>query len=74
MPFDRSFSISFSREIEPEKVILTDIMGRNINIKYTIESYARSMEVEVLDDIAPGIYIVHIRSDKNTMAKTILKK
>lgn len=74
MPFDRSFSISFSREIEPEKVILTDIMGRNINIKYTVESYTRSMEVEVLDDIAPGIYIVHIRSDKNTMAKTILKK
>jgi hypothetical protein len=32
------------------------------------------MKVDVLDDIAPGMYIVHIRSEKNIMARTILKK
>lgn len=74
MPFDRRFSISFSKETEPDKVILTDIMGRNIHIRYTTGSYTGSMEVEVLDDIAPGMYIVHIRSAKNTMARTIVKK
>lgn len=74
MPFERTFSITFSKEIKPEKVIITDITGKNINIKYTIDSYAGNIEVDVLEQISDGIYIVHVRSDKNTMARTIFKQ
>jgi len=72
IPFDNRFFIDHAKGIE--KVILTDLTGRNIPIRYTVKPGSELIEVGVLQKIQPGIYIIHIRTEKNVMAKTIFKE
>src|SRR5690606_23300253 len=37
MPFENTFYVSYGSDTGPEKIILTDITGRNIRIRYTIQ-------------------------------------
>ncbi len=72
IPFKNDFTIKYSNPIR--QVILTDVTGRNVPINYSFNALAGTVEVSVNGSILPGIYIVHIRTDKNVMAKTIFKE
>jgi hypothetical protein len=74
MPFNRNFSLSLSSDLHAEKIIITDMTGRNIPIKYNISPPANKIEVQIMEDIAPGVYLLHLKSDKTTMARTIFKQ
>jgi hypothetical protein len=72
IPFGDKFFISDVNRAE--QIILTDLAGRNILIRYLPKPGAKLIEIDVLDKILPGIYIIHIRTDKSVMAKTIFKE
>lgn len=75
VPFDNKFYVGFIPGTHPEKIILTDVNGRNIRIRSIIREEAKLVEVVVLDKIQPGIYIIHMQADnKNIVAKTIFKR
>jgi hypothetical protein len=74
MPFIQNFSVSLSADIRAEKIIVTDMTGRNIPIKYNISPAVNKIEVQIMEDITPGIYLLHLKSDKTTMARTIFKQ
>jgi hypothetical protein len=75
VPFDNKFYVGFIPGTHPEKIMLTDVNGRNIRIRNTVREEAKLVEVEVLDKIQPGIYIIHMQADnKNIVAKTIFKR
>jgi len=75
VPFDNKFYVGFIPGTHPEKIILTDVNGRNIRIRSIVREEARLVEVVVLDKIQPGIYIIHMQTDnKNIVAKTIFKR
>ena len=72
MPFDNKFFVSQAKGIE--KIILTDLAGRNILIRYSLKPGSELIEIGVLQKIQPGVYIIHIQTEKNVMAKTIFKE
>jgi hypothetical protein len=75
VPFDNKFYVGFIPGTHPEKIILTDVNGRNIRIRSIVREEAKLVEVVVLDKIQPGIYIIHMQADnKNIVAKTIFKR
>jgi hypothetical protein len=74
IPFDDKFLITYNQGMFPEKIILTDITGRNIRISYSTKENARKIELLVIDKIEPGIYIIHMQTSKKHIAQTILKK
>jgi hypothetical protein len=74
VPFDNKFFVSFAPGTHPEKIIVTDVNGQNIRTRNIIREAAQLVEVMVLDKIQPGIYIIHMRTDKNIVAKTIFKR
>lgn len=73
MPFQQQFTITFPIDTHPEKIIVTDITGRNIAIRYSIHAVSNKAEVELLEDVADGMYILHVKAGNTTMARTILK-
>lgn len=74
IPFDNKFVISFNQGMRPEKIILTDITGKNIRISYSTKQDAGKVELFIMDKIDPGIYIIHMLTSKKYIAQTILKK
>lgn len=74
IPFDNKFFIKYNQDMFPEKIILTDITGRNIRISYSTRENAGQIELCVMDKIEPGIYIIHMRTSKKYIAQTILKR
>jgi len=72
MPFGNKLFINYANRVE--QIILTDLTGRNILIHYLPKPGAKLIEIDVLEKIQPGIYIIHIRTDKSVMAKTIFKE
>lgn len=74
IPFDHSFSIHYKAGESPEKILLTDITGRTIRTRYIIKESLQRVEMMVLDNLEPGIYIVHVQTKRNYMAQTILKR
>ncbi len=73
VPFENQFFISHDLNTRLEKIILTDVNGRNISIRYQKKD-DRMMEINVLDKLQSGIYIVHLRTDKQVVARTVFKK
>ena len=71
-PFKNDFQINYPGIIE--QVILTDMLGRNVAIKYSKHRRGAAVMVQVQEKIQAGIYIVHIRTKNNVMAKTIFKE
>jgi hypothetical protein len=74
VPFDNKFYVGFVPGTHPEKIILTDVNGKNIRIRNIIRTEAELVEVVVLDKIQAGIYIIHMQTNKNIVAKTIFKR
>ena len=74
MPFQRNFTISFSTGLQPEKIIVTDISGKNIPIRYNIQPLNNNIDIEVLQDLAPGIYILHLKTAQSIIARTIFRQ
>ncbi len=74
MPFQDKFTISYKAGQEPNKIILTDITGRNLRIRYHLSDQLSQAEVTVLDKISTGIYIVHLRNDKYQVAQTVIRE
>ena len=72
IPLGDKFFINYANRVE--QIILTDLTGRNILIRYLPKPGAKLIEIDVLEKIQPGIYIIHIRTDKSVMAKTIFKE
>jgi hypothetical protein len=72
MPFNDKFFIDHASDIE--KIILTDMAGRNIPIQYLPNRGPETIEVGLLQKIQAGIYIVHIQTAKSIMAKTLIKE
>ena len=54
--------------------MLTDMTSKNIPIRYSAKRGKESFEIDVLQKIPAGIYIIHILTKTNIMAKTILKE
>ena len=71
-PFRTHFFLKYPGRIE--QLILTDIAGRNVLITYAPGDLAGITEVRLKENIQPGIYIIHIRTEKNVMAKTLFKE
>jgi hypothetical protein len=74
IPFDNKFFISYGPGMLPEKIILTDITGKNIRISYSTKENTGQIELSLVDKIEPGIYIIHLRTSKKYIAQTILKR
>lgn len=74
VPFDNKFYVGFVPGTRPQKIILTDVNGRNIRTRNIIHETSQLIEITVLDKIQAGIYIVHMQTDKNIVAKTIFKR
>ncbi len=74
IPFDDKLFISCLPGLLPEKIILTDITGRNIRTQYVVKGSTQQIELSVLDKIEAGVYIIHLLTNKKYMARTIFKK
>lgn len=75
VPFDNKFFITCEPGTSPERILLTDIAGRNIRTSYTLHDGSPSVEVTVLDKLQSGLYIIHMQTNKNNVvAKTIFKR
>jgi hypothetical protein len=74
VPFNNKFFISYNKTLSPEKILLTDASGRNVRTRHIMRPASQIIEVVVLDNIQPGIYILHMRTDKTVIAKTIFKQ
>jgi len=73
VPFDEQLFIDFAQGVLPEKILLTDLTGRNIRTTYTMKE-SNTARLTVLDKLQPGLYIIHIQTNKNIMARTIFKR
>lgn len=73
-PFDKKLTIRFPVGTYPEKVMLTDMLGRNIRINWHWQPDACLAEVMVEEFIPADIYMIHIRTNKSNISRTILKK
>lgn len=71
-PFKNDFTIHYTSKIQ--QIILTDLAGRNIPIKFFPVETGTKGKIVVPGNIQPGIYIIHIRTEKNVMAKTVFKE
>lgn len=74
VPFDDRLFINCQPGVYPEKILLTDVIGKNIRTSHTIGETSRTAEVTVLDKLQPGLYIIHIQTNKNVVARTIFKR
>lgn len=74
VPFENKFYINYADAMTPERILLTDATGRDVRTSHSIHPALRLIEVIVLDRIQPGIYIVHMRTDRKVVAKTIFKQ
>lgn len=74
VPFDNNFFITYDPATHPRKIIVTDITGRRIKIKCQLHQFSRQIEVEVLDQLQPDVYLVHLQTDKGIIARTVIKR
>lgn len=74
MPFTEKFFISYPTGAKFDKIILTDITGKNLAIRYNIRSESNLIEVILSAEIPAGIYLLHMRTDRQNLAKTIVKQ
>lgn len=74
VPFDDRLFINCQPGVHPEKILLTDVTGKNIRTSHTIGETSRTAEITVLDKLQPGLYIIHIQTNKNVVARTIFKR
>ncbi|MDP4263134.1 MAG: T9SS type A sorting domain-containing protein [Bacteroidota bacterium] len=74
VPFEDKFFITCEPGVYPQKILLTDISGRNIRTRYFIRDGESSAEVVVLDKLQAGLYIIHMQTNKSLVAKTIFKR
>lgn len=74
VPFDDKFFITCEAGTYPQKILLTDICGHDIRTRYIIRENASSVEVDVLEPLQTGLYIIHMQTNKSLIAKTIFKR
>ena len=74
MPFDKKIMVSYSPEMRPQKIMLTDILGRNIPIREIPNESARHIEVQTIENLEPGIYVIHLLTERTVVANTIIKQ
>lgn len=74
MPFENRFYIQYNPGERPGKIILTDIVGQNIPIHYSLNHEKKQVEVLISVHLVPGVYIIHMRTDKSNIAQTIIKQ
>lgn len=73
-PFDKKLTIRFPVGTYPEKVMLTDMLGRNIQIGWHWQPDACLAEASVEEFIPADIYMIHIRTNKGNISQTVLKR
>ncbi len=73
VPFDKKFIVRYAPGMRPEKIIITDISGRNINIQYNIKESSQQVEIVLADKVEAGIYIIHMVNNQKYTAQTIIK-
>lgn len=73
VPFYDKFFINYERGTTPQKVLLKDVLGRNIPIRYKLNPSSFTIEVMALDKLQPGLYIIHLQTDKSMIARPTMK-
>jgi hypothetical protein len=73
VPFDKKFIVRYAPGMRPEKIIITDISGRNIKIHYNIKESSQQVEIILADKVEAGIYIIHMVNNQKYTAQTIIK-
>ncbi|MEJ0101173.1 MAG: T9SS type A sorting domain-containing protein [Bacteroidota bacterium] len=74
VPFDDKFIINYEQGTAMQKILLTDMEGRDISIRYTNHAVSQSVEVTVLNKLQPGLYIIYMKTDKKIVVKPIFKQ
>ena len=74
MPFGEKLFISYSPGQHPEKIIVTDILGRNIRTRHTTNENTQQVELHLLETLAPGLYIVHLKTNQQIVSKTVIRQ
>ncbi|HET6996681.1 MAG TPA: T9SS type A sorting domain-containing protein, partial [Chitinophagaceae bacterium] len=74
VPFDNKFFINYQEGTRPLQVLLTDVTGRTIQTHYAVRTQDQTVEVDVLDKLQTGLYIIHLQTDKTVVAKTVFKR
>ena len=74
MPFGEKLFISYSPGQHPEKIIVTDILGRNIRTRHTTNESTQQVELHLLETLAPGLYIVHLKTNQQIVSKTVIRQ
>jgi methionine-rich copper-binding protein CopC len=58
----------------PQKILLTDITGRHIRTNTIVKQNQQRVDITIMDQLEPGVYIIHVQTDKTYIAQTILRK
>ena len=74
MPFSQKITVSYSPDMRPQKIMLTDVMGRNIPIREVANEGARKIDVLAISNLEPGLYVIHLQTARTVMANTIIKQ
>jgi hypothetical protein len=74
MPFTQKITVSYSTEMRPQKIILTDVMGRNIPIREFANESAGKIDVVAMANLEPGLYVIHLQTARSVVANTIIKQ
>jgi hypothetical protein len=74
VPFDNKFFINYQEGTHPVQVLLTDVTGRVIQTHHAVHTQDQTVEVDVLDKLQTGLYIIHLQTDKTVVAKTVFKR
>jgi hypothetical protein len=74
VPFDEELYIDFEPGVTAEKILLTDLTGRNIRTQFVLSENGATAKLMVADTLQPGLYIIHIQTNKSVFARTIFKR
>lgn len=74
VPFENNFFIHYESAIRPQQILLTDIAGKVIHITQAVHEADRTIEIKLQDKLQTGLYIIHMKTDKTVIAKTIFKR
>lgn len=67
-PANEFLNVSRASDIHLEEVIIYDLQGR------IVHKLSGDVDTIYVDHLSSGIYMVEIKSDKNTLRKRIVKK
>ncbi len=74
VPFNRQFFVRYPENLVAQSVSVTDVTGRAIPIRYTIQPRSQLVTIDFRESIAAGMYVVHVATDKKFLSQTVIKQ